>query len=126
MSAQECLFLLKLRKAQQQENLNVEIDEMFSLLSTAGVPEKQQVTVSAYMHQDSVENMLHDLEQRGYLQILPKGKDELNAHIHLTHRGYHPIQTWLSIVLGFLFRSILVPIVVAMITAYLTVKFKLC
>lgn len=125
MTYQERLFLLKLRKAQPQENQNVEIDEMCNMLSTADVPPKHQVNVKADKYWASIENMLYDLERRGYLKILPKRKDELNTYIHLTHRGYHPIQTWIGMIFDFLFRSIFVPIIVAMITAYLTVIFNL-
>lgn len=125
MTIQELFLLHNLRKAQQQEDQNVEIDELNSMLSTANVPDRDRIDIAMPHQWSAIDNMLHDLERHGYLEILPKEADDTSDHVHLTHRGYHPLQIWWNKFCTFLFRSILVPIIVAIVTAYLTVKFGL-
>ena len=58
------------------------------------------------------------MEDHGYLALTaPEG---LNDQIyHLTHKGLHYLQFSLNALLSFLFKSILVPIIVAFVTALL-------
>ena len=65
-----------------------------------------------------VEGIIYSLAKNQYIVHLPaKGTDD-NLY-RLTHKGIHYFQSSASQLLAFLFKSVLVPIVVAFITALL-------
>ena len=58
------------------------------------------------------------LRKQGYLSLVSTGISNMKIY-HLTHKGLHYLQFCFGTLLSFLFKSILVPIIVAFVTALL-------
>ena len=121
MTYQERDLLMKIKKAQKREDKSVEIDELSNLISTDGVSERERIDIDLSKSWDSVKNRIYGLEKQGFLNILPENPDTGNICVHLTHSGFHYWQTTLNQICSFLLKSVLVPIVVAFLTALFTV-----
>lgn len=72
---------------------------------------------------EDYERTLTHLEEEGYIKINEKQENILTT-FSLTHKGYHYRDIDFEIAKSFLLKSVIVPIFVAAVTAYITVLLK--
>ena len=115
MTLQEIKFLKLAHKLTNKTELNFYYDEFDHSIHLYGNSSTQQPCKEL---SNEIHSLEKSLEDHGYLALTaPEG---LNDQIyHLTHKGLHYLKFSLNALLSFLFKSILVPIIVAFVTALL-------
>lgn len=77
-----------------------------------------EIKLSCNKLSSEVNGIEDSLKTQGYLVLVSTGISHIKTY-HLTHKGLHYLQNCLGTLLSFLFKSVLVPIIVAFITALL-------
>ena len=121
MTFQSYSLLRKLRRCQQCEDYTIRIDPNKLEVEISSIY-GQPVPVSLKRYECRLQSMLTSLHEDGYLADPPKLD---RYYTRVPHAGWHVVQDVGRKVCAFLAESILVPIVVSIITAYLTVRFGL-
>lgn len=115
MTMQALGLLYKLRRAQRYEDAQFGIDFDRNQVVTMLVEKPDSRTINVSLYRNSINKVLEYLEKEGYITINDSGYGQV------LHKGWHWGQVFISKLGLFLFKSILVPIFVAFITALITV-----
>lgn len=67
-----------------------------------------------------INGVIQSLQSKGYLSVVPSYGLDSN-HYCLTHKGIHYLQFTAEALAEFLFKSVLIPVIVSLITAIITV-----
>lgn len=116
MTIQSLIILNELRKIASST------DTLLSFVSDAPyicIFENPDVFFDYSKYSNEIQSIIKHLIDNGYLVT---GFNEMN--FQLTQKGLHPFQAIISMIISFLFRSILVPIVVAILTTLVTLWLK--
>lgn len=116
MTFQALVFLFKIQKAQMRPDNEVYINYQTGTVKAIVDKGEKAKAITIKRLLKNVPDIVEYLRDNGYLNA----NENLNV-IHLVQKGYYYKQNEIWIVLSFLLRSIFVPIVVAAITAYITV-----
>lgn len=115
MTIQSFIFLHQIKKVQRSELGTIRIDAEQKTMQTRIDEEScaslDQVTIDLSKKWKTVDNLTDYLQDEGLLERVRYGE------FYLSHKGYHYVQ---AIIFNFLFKSIAVPIVVALITTLVT------
>lgn len=115
MTLQEIKFLKLVHKLTNKTEQVFYYDDFHRSICLYGNSSIRQPCKELSVEVNSIENSLVD---NGYLTLDPaEGLNDRNYR--LTHKGIHYFQFSLNVLFSFLFKSILVPIIVAFITALL-------
>lgn len=115
MTLQAILFLHRFKSVQMQENGSVWLDAENKLIQTVKTsPTAPSKTYPLTKQWDSVFSIIDYLESKKLL--MQTG----SAYFSLTHAGFHYLQNILSNIAKFLLKSVLVPIVVAILTTLIS------
>lgn len=119
MTFQAYSLLRVLRRCQQHEDYEIRIDLNELKLETSNMY-SPVLSASLERYEGRLHSMLTSLHESGYLVDPP---DHGWYFTRVTHAGWHVFQDVSRKFCAFLAESILVPIAVSIITAYLTVRF---
>lgn len=115
MTFQARRLLKKLKKAQIEQDRIVYIDfDAMNAITVHDATQKSE-TVDLRGYRKSIHSTLRYLAEQEYIEQNNFG------HVKVRHTGWHWGQTLFSRFMNFLFESIFVPIVVSLITAFLTI-----
>lgn len=116
---QSFIFLHQIKKAQRSElgtvHIDVENKVMKTVIDEGVCTASEQVVINLSKKWKSVDSITDYLQEENLLERIRPGQ------FFLAHRGYHYIQ---AIIIDFLFKSILVPIIVALLTTLATLWVK--
>lgn len=116
MTLPALMLLLEIRKAQRSNDGWAWIDEESYAITTVTegnvFGESKRNTINLANKWDSLLSTIEYLRTENLLEF-----DQTTNHIKLNHKGYYYFQ---SVVLSFLFKSIVVPIIVALGTTLIT------
>lgn len=116
MTLPALILLLKIRKVQRSNDGWAWIDDESYTITTVTegnvFGESKRNTIKLANKWDSLFSIIEYLQAEGLLEFREK-----TNHIRLNHKGYHYFQ---SVVLSFLLKSIVVPIIVALGTTLIT------
>lgn len=115
MTVQAFRLLRKLKKSQMNLNELVYIDYDAMTASTIHESGKPFEKVNLKAYRTSLDSTLRYLFERKYIDY-----DGDHSVVQVLHSGWHLGQTMLSNFLGFLFKSVFVPIVVSLLTTLIT------
>lgn len=115
MTIQALLLLRKLRRAQRYEDAQFGIDFDRNQVVTMLVDKPDRRTINVSRYRNSINKVLEYLKKEGYITVSDGGCGQV------LHKGWHWGQVFISKLGVFLFKSILVPVFVAFITALITV-----
>lgn len=113
MTRQARRLLAKMKKAQGIPDGTVYID--FDKMTVAGVHAKGEdfVRMNLKQYKGSIHTALQYLQDQGYIEYSSRG------YAQVLHAGWHVIQTEFTAFSQFLFKSILVPVAVSLLTTVL-------
>lgn len=114
MTWQAFRTLCKLRKAQINEGKEIWVDYENKQISTVVEAGELQNTIDMSSQWSSLVSTIEYLIEGNYIKHLS------STYYKVTHKGFHIRQEALSAFAVFMFRSILVPIGVALVTALIT------
>lgn len=118
MTFQAYSLLRVLRRCQQCEDYTIRIDPNKLEVETSSIY-GHPVSASLKRYKGRLHSMLVALHKAGYLADHPAREP---YYTQIPHAGWHVVQDVGRKVCAFLAKSILVPIVVSIITAYLTAR----
>lgn len=118
---QSLRLLHRLKKAQGDEQCKVYIntEDLTARRVTETSEARECVSLSGF--ETSLGSTLNFLQRKGALSYV-KYSVHPDIYCHVSHDGYHLFQWSTQTALSFLFKSVLVPIVVAAITAFIVSK----
>lgn len=115
MTIQALVFLRQLKSVQRSELGTIWIDEdrkeMKTYVDDDVTTMQEQTTVNLAKKWNRVDSMTDYLQEKGLLERLKPG------YFYLSHKGYH---YWQEIISEFLFKSILIPAGVSILTTLVT------
>lgn len=117
MTYQALILLHQLKKVQRIEGGIVWVDVESRKISSMTIGCKRLTSINLSNKWDTIYPTLAYLQEQGLVR--KEGSD----YYSLTYHGYHYAQNIISSVASFLFRSILVPITVSVITTIVMLKF---
>lgn len=121
MTYQTLFLLSRLHKAQREEGntiyTNFENNTFSGIVDPYGKCEETEPVGFNYTY-DQLVSIFEHMQKQGYVQSVTPDWE----YLQLTHAGFHYTQTLLSAIAGFFIRSILVPILVAALTAIVVGK----
>lgn len=116
MTIQSKRLLRKIKKAQIDESGEVFVCESKDYIETAGELSDPCVRVGIPEYSTSIHSVLSYLEAQGLIEV----SGTYQVYVKATHAGWHLGQTRVTKALQFLTASIIVPIAVSAVTAFLT------
>mgnify|MGYP000175330453 CR=1 FL=1 len=121
MTVQELLLLQKMKKAQRKPDDPVIVDTFCNTIETGNVYAGLRKTVEPpkLLGEGELSGTLASLENFGYIESLNRSLDEGDTYA-ITHKGLHVFQHMIWSLLHFLSASVVVPIIVSILTTWIT------
>ena len=116
MTYQAYILLRQLKKVQKKEDGAIWVDEPDRKITTVVTFNDPAKSINLSKKWGSFYPTLNYLREQNLVEKIG------SCHYSLTYSGYHYIQTAISSVLSFLFRSVLVPVAVSIITTLIVLK----
>lgn len=113
MTIQAWWLLGRLKYVQRYKDAWFAFEDESNTIKTMYVPEKYVRRINLIGYRNSLESTLNHLADRKYIELVDGGGRVL-------HAGWHWGQIVMGKIASFLFRSIAVPVVVAFLTAVIT------
>lgn len=112
MTVQAFCFLIRAKRVQRSKELAVRVDDGSRTMQTVSLSGKEIKASVAKVKETSSEMypMLQYLQNKGH--VIMYGRKTFS----LTHSGFFYVQSIVSDIVSFLFKSIIVPIVVSVVT----------